>query len=226
MKSTLAIVAIALIATYFAVNSLLGATALLTGNDWAIPYVVVFVLSTAAITARRRLSSWLVGGGDDRSGAVTIAIVRACGLFLILNSINTFAQTLWIARQPDYATQLRALLAGDAVAFVIGLILVFRAPAIVRWLAGDFVADEDVKLQSMLFGVVALWVLIHDAPKLAVSARPVWEMWQSQRDQLLYEVPAREALASLIRIFIALAVIVGRVRLARMWARLRSTDVH
>ena len=224
MRNTIAVLAVAFYGFSWAITGLSAIAAPL--------YLVFLILGIALIVFRRPIAAWIVRGAESDTGVLALAAVRGIGLLFLFSATRTIVEIVQltiptggelIPRETWLPLSGAVVLAQIAAAIV----LLARPAAIAGVL--DSVADESpqaVQIQTVVFGAIALWVLIDDVPSFLSALVQIWKEVRSgdmamQAGSLFWALRFPEALASLVRIIIALWIFFGRERLARAWHRLR-----
>src|ERR1043166_34645 len=183
MRSTVAIVTVSLAGLYVALRGFWGVPAIIAGEPQGLVFLGLFASGIAMIAYREPLARWLVSGRGGDSGAISVAIVRVIGLFLLTYAIREIPAAIQALNMPAFMGRGRVILASEIVAIASAVMFLWRATVIVTWLDVAPAVDADaVRLQSILFGVVALWILITDVPELAMTLNPVYDDLQGRLD--------------------------------------------
>jgi len=225
MRNTIAVLAVALYGLSWAITGLFGIAARL--------YLVILILGIALIVFRRPIAAWIVRGAESDTGVLALAAIRGIGLLFLFGATRTIVeivQQLTIPTAGEVMPRETWLPASGAVLLAqiaAAIVLLARPAAIARVL--DSAPDESpqaVQIQTVVFGAIALWVLIDDVPRFLSLLVGIWKEVRAgdttmHAGSLLWTSRFPDALASLARILIALWIFFGRERLARVWHRLR-----
>jgi len=233
MRNTIAVLAVAFYGFSWIMASLPGLWALGGMPMAAILSIAVLVTGIVLIVFRRAIGAWIVRGAESDTGVLALAAIRAIGLLLLLSTtqtIVTLVQQYAIPTIRDSALPPATWLPGAGAVLLAQLaaaiVLLSRPVAIARGL--DSAAEESpqaVQIQTVLFGAIALWVLVTDLPDFLSSLVQIGKDVQTGDTEMVggsilwaYHFP--EAMASFVRIAIALWIFFGRERFARAWHRL------
>ncbi|HEY0158633.1 MAG TPA: hypothetical protein VGF28_15220 [Thermoanaerobaculia bacterium] len=224
MRNSVAVVAVAALGLFCLIYGIPGGIAV-AFNGWnGIPYAVLAVIGIILIASRRRVAAWLTGDSEEDSRALAFGLIGALGLLLVLTALRDLAGlATFVATRAD--TQglepwyIPVLGATTAARFIAGLVLLMNPGGIARGL--DAQPDDvsaAVRIQTILFGALALWVLVNDVPTLLVNTYKIWSDDDRQSALSMY-LP--DVLASAARVLIAAWIFAGRERVAAFWHRLR-----
>jgi hypothetical protein len=230
MKNSVAILAVALFGFWLFLSGFPYVLVLVFGYLGSLPAVAAPLAGILFVVFRRRVAAWLVRGSESETGVLALAVVRGAGLLLFFHGLvelsavlsTAMIETVGETYVPSWWEPLRGATAAAVMAA--GLVLLARPAGVARALDGQSEeSPQAVRLQAILFGAIALWVLIIDVPKLLGG---VYRVWVERSEYVTFETLLRyidlpEMLASLIRVIVALSVFVARDRLAAFWHRLR-----
>lgn len=224
MRNSVATVVVFALGLYCLIFGLSGIVALAFGGWPSAPAAALGVIGVILIASRRRVAAWLAGDPQEEdSSALAFGLIGALGLLLVLTALKDLA-TLASFSAMSADTQgmepglVPALAAGTAARFIAGLVLLMNPAGV----AGGLDAQPDdvpaaLRIQTILFGALALWVLLNDVPSLLVHG---YKMWRTDvREYRLERLP--DLLAYVARVLIAAWVFAGRERVAAFWHRLR-----
>lgn len=233
MKNTIAVITVALLGIWIVATALWSVPMMFSGaiSPVAIFVAILLAIGIGLIVLRRPLGAWLVSGLEGDTGALAVGIVRALGLLLLFTATKAISQLVTYTTIPNAGeTALAAnvpLLLGVALAnLAAAAVLLARAVPIARTLdSGAEDSPRAVQIQSILFGAIALGVIVMDVPELLKSLFLVWREVSGGNGEvvqgsILWSMAVPEAAASLVRVAIAVWIFAGRDRIAGAWHRL------
>jgi hypothetical protein len=230
MRNSLAVVAVALFGFWLFLTGFPWIFAVAAGYFGSLLAAVAPLAGLLFVIFRRRIAAWLVRGSETDTGVFALAVVRGVGLLLFFHGLTELAQVLSRAMietvgetyAPPWWEPLRGATAAAVMAA--GLVLLSRPAGVAQALDGQpEESPQAVRFQAILYGAIALWVLITDVPRLFGGVFQVWV----GRDEfvtvetLLRYIDLPEMLASLIRVVVACFIFISRDRIAAFWHRLR-----
>jgi hypothetical protein len=233
MKNTIAVITVALLGIWIVLSAFWSLPMLFSGgvSSIAVFLTIVLAIGIGLIALRRPLGAWLVSGVEGDTGALAVGIVRAFGLLLLFAATRNVSQVITYTSIPNAGgTPLMAnvpVLAGVALAnLAAAALLLVRAVPIARTLdAGAEESPRAVHIQSILFGAIALAVLVVDVPELLKQLFLIWREVNGGNGEVvpgsvLWSMAVPEGAAALIRVAIAVWLFAGRDRIAGAWHRL------
>lgn len=200
----------------------------IVAGQWqpAVPLLLLGVLGIFLIAQRRRVAAWVIGDAQDDGTAMALGLVRALGLLLVTGGVEQISTLFYVGGMPAEMRVNLALQTGFLLAkLVLGFFALAKPGAFVTVLDTPERPLGETITADVIFGAVAVWVLLTAIPSLAQavtrfaqeSARGDLEM---RPTSALWTIALPEVVAGLVAVSLGLWAFFGRARLARIWYRI------